>query len=212
MTVETLRKSHLTRKMTDIVVDHFSPITHKYDILGLAQEPLVESLQTEVHRLRTARYTVRNNETDGFPLDKEWSLRKGDTVAMFSHDVALNTNVWKKIQPKALDRPLEEFWAERFLAPERKNKSKKADATAGQSDTEDLGSLIKKLTSVDRYPGPLFISALQMATIAVLFAEFEVQLCDTEQVDAVLPPAGQFAYGTMKPLETIAVRLRKRRI
>ncbi|KAJ4993177.1 hypothetical protein SVAN01_01152 [Stagonosporopsis vannaccii] len=210
-TVETLRKSHLTRKMTDSVVNHFSPITHKYDILGLAQEPLVKSIQVEVQRLRVASCAVRTNETDGFPLDKHWSLRKGARVAMFSHDIALNTNVWKTFQPKAVHRPLEEFWAERFLVPEGTKKSAKSEATADNPDTEDLESLITKLTSTNMYPGSHFVSTLQMATIAVLFAEFDIQLCDTDFVDAVLPLAGEFAYGTVKPLEKIAVRLRKRR-
>ncbi|KAJ8112823.1 hypothetical protein OPT61_g4897 [Boeremia exigua] len=189
-TVETLRKSHLTRNMAEIVGHHLSPITHKYDISGLIQEPLVKSLQAEVCRLRTATCAIRTNETDGFPLDKHWSLRKGTTVSMFSRDLALNTDLWKKAQPRALEKPLEEFWAERF---ERKNKSKK-NVAAGDSDTEDIGSLIARLTTNDQYPGAQFISALQMATVAVFFAEFEIQLCDTELVDASLPPVEEFAY------------------
>ena len=155
---------------------------------------------------------VRTNETDGFPLDKQWSLRKGATVAVFSHDISLNTDAWKKAQPRALERPLEEFWAERFMLPERKSKSRKDVGVAtSESDTEDLGDLVTRLTACDQYPGSRFVSALQMATVAVLFAEFEVQLCDAEQVDAALPPVREFAYGTVKPLEKIAVRIRKRR-
>lgn len=211
-TVETLRKSHLTRNMAATIAQHFSPITHKYDVFGLAQDPFVKSLQTEIRRLRTASCVIRTNETDGFPLDKQWSLPKGATVAMFSHDIGLNTDVWKKVQPRALERPLEESWAERFTRPEQKSRYKKTAGTeTSGSDTEDLGDIITQLTACHQFPGSRFVSALQTATLAVLFAEFEIQLCDTEEVDAALPPVREFAYGTVKPLGKIAVRIRKRR-
>lgn len=212
MTVETLRKSHLARTMTANAAHHFSPITHKYDVAGLTQIPLIKSFQTEIHRLRTATCLVRTNKTDGYPLDKHWSLSKGATVAIFSHDVSSNTDVWKKLQPRALERPLEEFWAERFMAPERKDKFKKDTGTETRgSAIENLGDLITQLATSDQHWGPALISALQMASMAVLFAEFEIQLCDTELVDAALPPTGEFAYGTVKPLEKVAVRIRKRK-
>jgi hypothetical protein len=38
-----------------------------------------------------------------------------------------------------------------------------------------------------------------------------VQLCDEDQLDAALPPVNELAFGTVKPLEKIAVRIRKRR-
>ncbi|OSS43390.1 hypothetical protein B5807_12008 [Epicoccum nigrum] len=208
MAVESLRKSHLSRKMTATVRQHFSPITHKYDIAGLSQEPLMGSFQTEVHRLRTATCTVRINETNGFPLDKHWSLRKGDAVAMFSHDLSLNANVWKKAQPESLARPLEEFWAERFLTPNRKSRKVAPEEIF---EPGGLGDLVTRLTKLDDYPGHGFIAALRMATIAVLFAEFEVQICDEDQLDAALPPVNELAFGTVKPLEKAAVRIRKRR-
>ncbi|KAF1927586.1 uncharacterized protein M421DRAFT_64809 [Didymella exigua CBS 183.55] len=211
-TIETLRKSHLTRNMTATIAQHFSPIIHKYDVLGLVQDPGVRSLQTEVRRLRTAACVMRTNETDGFPLDKQWSLPKGATVAMFSHDIALNTDVWKKAQPRALERPLEEFWAERFTLPEQsRNKRPAGVEETNESDAGEFGDLIMTLTACDQFPGSRFISAMQTATLAVIFAEFEIQLSDAEEVDAVLPPLRAFAYGTVKPLDKIAVRVRKRR-
>lgn len=211
--VETLRKSHLVRGITASVNQHFSPITSKHDVPGLAQVPLVRSVQAEVMRLRTATYVIRTNRTDGFPLDKHWSLPKGSTVAMFSHDISLNTDVWKKLQPRALERPLEEFWAERFATSERETQRKKniGNEISG-SGRESLEDLITDLATCDQYPGSRLTSALQMATLAVLFTEFEIQLSDTEEVDAVLPPAREFAYGTVKPLEKIAVRVRKRKM
>lgn len=208
MTVETLRKPHLSRNITAIVGQHFSSITHKYDISGLAQEPLVGSFQAEIQRLRTAACTTRTNVTDGFPLDRNWALRKGDTVAMFSQDVSLNADVWKTSQPQSHGKPLEDFWAERFLVTERRNKS---GAPKEQFVPGDLGEIVAGLTRCDHYPGAPLVSALRVATIAILFAEFEVQLCDAEQVDAALPPVNELAYGTVKPVEKIAVRIRKRR-
>ncbi|KAH6625376.1 hypothetical protein C7974DRAFT_200478 [Boeremia exigua] len=209
--VETLRKSHLTRNMTNIVDKHLSPKTRKYDIPGLLQEPLAKSLQTEVQRLRTATCVVRTNETDGYPLDKQWSLGKGATVVIFSHDIALNKDLWKKLQPQALERPLEEFWAERFMVPDRKSKSKKGVVTTGDVDADNLGDLLTRLTVSNQYPGSRLVSSLRMATVALLFADFEIELCEPEYVDAILPLNGELAYGHVKPLDKIVVRIRKRK-
>lgn len=211
-TLEALRKSHLTRNITATIHQHFSPITHKYDVLGLVQEPFVKSLQTEVRRLRTAKCVVRTNMTDGFPLDKLWSLPKGATVVMFSQDVALNTDAWKKAQPRLVEKPLEEFWAERFTRPEQKSRYRKsAGVESSGSDARDLGELVTQLTACDQFPGSHFISALQTATLTVLFAEFEIQLSDADEVDAILPPVRELAFGTVRPLDKVAVRIRKRR-
>ena len=181
-------------------------------MLGLVQEPFVKSLQTEVRRLRTAKCVVRTNMTDGFPLDKLWSLPKGATVVMFSHDVALNTDAWKKAQPRLVEKPLEEFWAERFTRPEQKSRYRKsAGVESSGSDARDLGELVTQLTACDQFPGSHFISALQTATLTVLFAEFEIQLSDADEVDAILPPVREFAFGTVRPLDKVAVRIRKRR-
>lgn len=210
LTVEILRKSHLVRSMKANIDQYFSATTNDYDVLGLTQVPFVQSIQAEVRRLRTATCVIRTNQTDGFPLDKHWSLPKGATVAMFSQDISLNTDVWKKSQPQALERPLEEFWAERFTRPERKNQRRK-DAGV-ELATEGLGDLVTSLTTCDEYPGSRLISALQVATLAVLFTDFELQLSDVDEVDAVLPPVRDFAYGTVKPLDKVAVRIRKRKI
>ncbi|KAF1359708.1 cytochrome P450 [Lizonia empirigonia] len=210
LTVEILRKSHLVRSMKANIDQYFSATTNDYDVLGLTQVPFVQSIQAEVRRLRTATCVIRTNKTDGFPLDKHWSLPKGATVAMFSQDVSLNTDVWKKSQPQALERPLEEFWAERFTRPERKNQRRK-DAGV-ELATEGLGDLVTSLTTCDEYPGSRLTSALQIATLVVLFTDFELQLSDVDEVDAVLPPVREFAYGTVKPLDKVAVRIRKRKI
>lgn len=198
--------------MTRTIAQHFSSITHKYDVLGLVEEPFIKSLRTEVRRLRTAKLVARTNQIEGFPLDKYWSLPKGATVAMFSHDIALNTDAWRRAQPRHVERPLEEFWAERFTKPGQKSRYKKsAGAELSGSDAGDFGDLITQLTACDHFPGSRFISAMQTATLTVLFAEFEIQLSDTDELDAILPPTHDFAFGTIKPLEKVAVRIRKRR-
>lgn len=211
-TIETLRKSHLTRNMTASIEQRFSLINHQFDIIGLSQEPLIKSIQTEVRRLRTATCTVRTNKLEGFPLDKQWSLAKDTTVLMFSYDISLNADLWKKMQPRALEKPLEEFWAERFMLPAQKSRLR-SSTSIGSSNAVlgDVGDLVEKLATSDQYPGFRLVSTLQLATLAVLFTEFEIQLCDTDEVDAALPPLREFAFGTVKPIEKVAVRIRKRR-
>lgn len=209
MITETLRKTHLDRNMSSVIRQHLSPITHKYDILGLSQEPLVNSFQTEISRMRTSSCTSRTNEIDNYPLDKTWSLRKGDKVALFSHVFSLDAKAWKKFQPQSLGRSLEEFSAERFLVSQRRSKSATPSET---SEPGFMGTLVTKLTTCDQYPGPHFMTALKLATVSVMLAEFEIQVCDSEHVDAALPSLDILAYGTVKPTDKVAVRIRKRRV
>lgn len=131
---------------------------------------------------------------------------------MFSNDVGLNTEAWKKAQPRLVEKSLEEFWPERFITPEKKGRYKRAGVESSKSDAGDLlKDLVTELTACDQFPGSRFISALQTATLAVLFAEFEIELSDVDNLDTVLPLMREFAFGTVKPLEKVAVHIRKRR-
>lgn len=125
---------------------------------------------------------------------------------MFSHDISLDTNAWETAQPQSLGKPLDEFWAERFLVP---NRTKKSVDPREKFEPGHMGTLIREMTTCDQVSR--FVTDFKLATVAIMLAEFEIQLCDPEQVDAAIPPVGLLAYGTVKPLEKLAVRIRKRR-
>jgi hypothetical protein len=62
------------------------------------------------------------------------------------------------------------------------------------------------------WAGSEFAMAMQTATLAVVLNEFEVQLCEPERVEAVIPPVRERSYGAVKPLDKIEVRVRKRNV
>ena len=67
------------------------------------------------------------------------------------------------------------------------------------------------LTFADNPLGREYADAIQAATLAVFLTEFELELSDPEVIDAAVPAAREVAYGQVKPLERIAVRIKKRR-
>jgi hypothetical protein len=84
-----------------------------------------------------------------------------------------------------------------------------------QGKTRDFkGSTESKDVEVNdacqRVLGPAYAKAIHAATLAVLLNDFEVQLCDTELFDQDLPPPRSVAFGVIKPMGEVAVRIRKR--
>lgn len=131
----------------------------------------------------------------------------------------MNTELWAKARPRAVERPLEEFWAERFLLPDKfgsKHRRVKERKEQIETGTFDMGGLetLHMNPDDDSYlgTGRSFGKAIQAATLAVLFTEFEIRLCDPDWVAELMPPIGEMAFGTVKPLHKIELQIRKRRI
>jgi hypothetical protein len=164
----------------------------------------VQSLQAEIKRLHTATLEVYHSEIDNFALDKDWTVQKGIPMVLFSHDVAMNTKLWQSTQPRSVQRPLEEFWAERFIQPN------KSERKPGKRDGiyESPALLLENGSHPSLGKG--YMEAIQTATLAVLLNEFEIQPCEPETFDAVVPPPHEIAFGMLKPLGNVAVRIRKR--
>ncbi|KAF1849405.1 cytochrome P450 [Cucurbitaria berberidis CBS 394.84] len=217
--VEVLRKPQLGKHIAAEISQHYSPQAGEYDVASITETPFIQSVQTEVRRLRVPTVATRTNEVDNFQLDEQWTLPRGMTVMLFSHDISLHTKFWAKARPRTVERPLEEFWAERFLLPNRATSSAKSSKPAkdkieaGNFSMEGLESLDLVLGgNDDQCLGRDYMRAVHAATLAVFLNEFDLQLCDTDEVDAAIPPVREDAYGTVKPLYPVAVRIRKRRM
>jgi hypothetical protein len=210
-----IHKPTLAKTLTTNINRHCASRDAVHNIAGVIELPLIQSIQAEVKRLRMATLEVFNNEVDGFALDAQWSVRKGTPIVLFSHDISMNPNVWEMVQPRTVQRPLEEFWAERFLLPEKSSAATrikgKRDGVVGGSYTMDHKAL-SLLLGNNSYQtlGKEYVEAIQAATLAVLLNGFEIQLCEPETFDVVVPPPREVAFGILKPIENVAVRIRKR--
>jgi hypothetical protein len=147
---------------------------------------------------------------------EQWTMPRLTWAVLCSHDISLNAKAWAKSQPHIVKKPLEEFWAERFITHKASTKSRSGQPTSGEEVPSDLNTLEALNRTIANYQylvlGPDYMRAMHAATLAVLLSEFEVQLCDPEGFDAAIPPAREIAYGTIKPLEHVAVRLKKRMV
>jgi len=216
--IELLRKPYLAARVTNIVSEHKPTKVATCDVNGILARPLFQSLQAEVSRLRIAQYIICTNPTAKVAVDSEWALPEDSNAISFSQDYALNTKLWAKARPHTVEKPLDEFWAERFVVPGKdtsnaKGQRKSRDGVNETSfDAQDLELLVPALGDKQAFGlASDYIKAMQAATMAVLLSEFEIQLCDPDLIDAAMPELRESAFGQVRPREKIAVRIRKRR-
>lgn len=209
--LESLRSPALVKHLTREMGHHCDPVTGDYDLAALASIPVFSSLHTEVSRLRTATVVVRVNDADRFALDSDWSIPKGMEIRLFSHDLALNTHLWAQARPGTVEKPLQVFWPERFIVPSERAQERKGDIRTGTFSTESVGALLTAFGGGPHLcPGRLLVKTIQAGTLAVLLSEYEIQLSDPESTEGILPPVPGVAYGTIKPLQPVRMRIRKR--
>jgi hypothetical protein len=217
--IEILRKPYLVERITAIVSERRSSEATAYDVNGVAASPLVQSLQAEVSRLRVAQYMTCANEFAEVSVSSQWKLPKACNTISFSHDIALDTKAWANARPRTVERPLGEFWPERFLIPDdngpkaRGQRKSGNGVESGRFDAQNLELLAPVFYDRQSFGlGSDYTKIMQAATLAVLMSEFEIQLCDPEATDAAMPALQESAFGQLRPRERIAVRIRKRRV
>ncbi|KAF1835135.1 hypothetical protein BDW02DRAFT_496609 [Decorospora gaudefroyi] len=216
--IENLRKPHLAKNFATSISQYRLSGSSTYNVAGVVSLPLFQSTHREISRLRTAQYMVHTHGRHDVQLDHRWTLPTGYTTISFSHDIALNSQLWVNTRPRSVERPLDDFWAERFLIPEKyaskaqDKQQNKESVQVGRFNVEGLELLSPVLGDGQ----PLaqdsgYSKAIQAATLSVLLCEFEIQPCDSGAIDAAMPPIREVAYGVMRPRERIAVRIRKRK-
>lgn len=215
--IEILRKPQLAEHLTRIITEYRSPKSGTYDVDGIAALPLMKSLQEEISRLRVAQYMAYTNDSSDIVLDQRSNLPIGCTAIAFSQDFALNAELWASARPRVVEKPLEEFWAERFLIPENRNttasskqRKSKDNVETGKFSMEGLEQLAPAFGNEHAIGlGKKYTEAMQTATLAVLLCEFEFELCDPDVADAAMPQLREVAFGTVRPQTNIIVRIRK---
>lgn len=205
--VELLRRPDLARSLAS-EISRYSP-SHgaTYNVESLIELPLIGSITAETARLRMASIVTRVPK-EHLQLDENWRVPKNTPILILSHDLSLNTTAWTKARPRTVKKPLTEYWAERFLMSNALQHKRTAAPSFSMNGLEHLNINAGNISHP--FLGCDFAKAIQASTLAVLLNEFEPQLCDPDLFDAVVPPARDIAFGTTKPLEKIAIRIRKR--
>ncbi|KAI8943077.1 hypothetical protein NX059_001109 [Plenodomus lindquistii] len=211
--IEVLNEESLTKRLISEIAQHYSPKSMEHDVIGLARSPLVRAVQKETQRLHVANCLVMRLDND-CQLDDAWSAPKGSTVVAFSRDIALNAQVWTRANPRTVEKPLDQFWPERFSTFNKQTQRTNEKTKAGRPGVEALEHTLSALESDQNHIlGEDLIQALQTATLAVFLAEFEMLLCEVEVFEGQeLPSPPQLAFGRIGFHQKIAVRLRKRSI
>lgn len=212
---ELLRRPQLAKGLITSL-DRYSPSQGAaYNIAAVADMPLVDSLLAETARLRVASVSV-HIESKSLAIDDHWTVPQGIPVLMFSHDISLDAEAWTKARSQTTETSLEQYWAERFLITDRSGS--KANQRGQRHDTSSRSFSMEGLESLNvnlgngqsQLLGHGYLRILHAASLAVLLNEFELQICDPDLFDAAVPPVRESAFGNLKPLEKVAVRIRKR--
>ncbi|KAF2643967.1 putative cytochrome-like protein P450 [Massarina eburnea CBS 473.64] len=214
--VETLRNPALAKFLAAEMDQYHDTKKDTYDIAAITELPNLQSLHTEIKRLRTATRLIHLNQDTCLQLDEIWTAPTGLSIINFSHDIGLNTALWTKASPRTVSRPLEEFWPDRFIIPDKSASTKRyrkgRDSVTTGAFSLDGVELLHDALGFANYSESerTFATAIQTATLAILLTEFEVELCDSEATEELLPPVREMAFGTVKPMDKIAIRIRKR--
>lgn len=207
--LELARRPDLAERLATSVSRYNPSSGAIYNVHDVTNTPSMKSLLMETVRLRTAPIEVLLKHK-GVALDDNWKVRKDIPVIAFVHQVALDSQESRKLLSNMAKKPLEEYWPERYL---EQSKSLKPESNSAETPHGVVGFDMQN-SSLGRGRLPLlgheYFPAAHAATMAIFLNDFELQLCDPELFDAVLPPARELAFGILKPLDKVEARIRKR--
>lgn len=216
--IELTRNPDLAGHVANQVTQQSSSAKTAYRVDEIVSIPIFQSLHEEIRRLRMARCVTYTNDKQEIVLDEHWTLCKGYTAIFFSQDVALNTEAWEKARPQTTKEPLNDFWAQRFLVPDtpsskaRGKQQSKEVFGKGDFSMEGLEILAPVFGDEQHFAlGIDYAKSIQAATVSVLLNEFDIQLCDPDATNEAIPTEREVAFGAVRPLDRVAVRIKKRK-
>ena len=209
---ETLRDPSLRPRVTALIDGHARPESGTYNFMQLTTRPLLQSLHAETTRLYSSNLAVRQVTADVYALDDKYTVTKGTQVFLVNKFSGTFAPGWAQTRPQALARPLESFWAERFLVSSS-NSGAGPEANEKRERFSDAG-LAGTWTSFGggehKCPARHLARNIGIVTLAILLGEFEVEVAEGCDVDDVVPSPRSTAFGTVTPKSRIAARIRRR--
>lgn len=178
----------------------------RFDLTRTLSSPLLQSVYAEVLRQRISLFHNRSPTVGDYKLGP-FALRNGGLVCV-STDIAHNSE--KAWGPARTERPLGEFWAERFLVPAADGKEGEGNpnaTTEARFSTEGLdGAWIPYGGGALMCPGRHLAKIKMLGSVAVFSAYFDMEVPNgVPRMDEAF-----FGMGSQPPGEPVPVRMRRK--
>lgn len=201
---ETLRTPVLFDRVTRELKNSRDVHSRQHDFSQLSSTPFLQSLHAEACRKYGITIPARRVVVPTFALDEKYIVPKGTTIIMPSKYAGQYTSGWAAVRTSLVERPLDQFWPERFLV------NKKEEEKERFSDAGLIGNWTSFGGGAHHCPGRFWARNIGMVMLAVLVEEFEIQIEDAETASTFDPVWNESAFGTARPRGKIAARIRKR--
>ncbi|KAF2753076.1 cytochrome P450 [Pseudovirgaria hyperparasitica] len=174
------------------------------DITGIIDSPLLQSIYAEVLRMRVALVLNRTPDKADYELGG-WKFRKGRSITFSTQVAAHNEKAWSVDKPQRVQRPLSQFWAERFLTSTGNGSAEKQFSTDGLA-----GAWIPYGGGVFMCPGRHFAKQEIMGSVAAFSAYYDLLIPNREAGWMPKEDKRFYGLGAMPPGEKIRFRIRKK--
>lgn len=203
-----------------------------FNYAKLFSDPLLQSIYAETLRLHVGVFIMRSPAFADLDLGG-WRIPKDAVMAVSSYDAQMDPKTWCSKDPFA--RPVDQFWAERFLAPlepmaARTALSSRSTQLPMENDTYPISEATAKCShpSASQYslkarsanwipygggqricPGRHFAKQEMISTLAEMVTMFDIELAEsTHKVPK--NDLRHFGFGAMWPKGKMPVRMRRR--
>lgn len=204
---EVLKNPELLDRVSAEIFDHHDAETRQYNFMQMTVRPILQSVHAEATRLYAANVVVRVVTVPNFVLDDKYTIEKGTTLFIYNKITGQFTPGWTDARPHAASKPLDQFWAERFLVSGDGDGKRERFSDAGLA-----GSWTSFGGGEHQCPGRHFARNIGITTLAAFLGEYECELSDPEAAQKVTPSFSDTAFGKMLPTNKISARIRKRNI
>jgi len=221
--VEVFRDpSLLSRIRAELAAANVTDIVSPEDIEKILALPLLQSVHSEVLRLRVEVQSVFTSEKEEIRIN-EWRFPKKSLILVPTGPAHRDPNFWNTRDGLF---PLHTFWADRFLAnsndpgsgPIRKSEAAVAKALRKQSKDNTPkyisagmnDSFMPYGVGERTCPGRFFARREIVAFCAKVVNELDIEITSTEKEFAISPAF--YGLGTQRPLRNIPFRVRRRMV
>ena len=191
----------------------------RFDWTKLCNEPLLQSIYSETLRMKVASFILRSPDRKDFRLGR-WLIPRDSNMLISGYNAQMDSEVWVIHEN---DRPVEEFWAERFLVYAEET----ATETIAKADTEIAESAAQGIRPESKFslegrsdswlpygggqrmcPGRHFVKQEMIYGLAIMITLFDIEL---ESKTGNLPhyDMNGFGFGALLPRGATPVRIRR---